>query len=183
MRGFDVFMRVAKRIYQAIPDVLFVIVGSDRICYGGDQKHIQHGTFREHVLAQDSYDSNKFIFTGPISQETLVDLLSLSELHVYLTVPFVLSWSLMNALSCGCTVLASSTPPVLEVISDGFNGLLADFFDVDGLATKAIAVLQNPAAYHEIGRRAVDVINDRYSLEVCLPQLVTWLQSCAAKED
>ena len=72
--------------------------------------------------------------------EELVNLLSLSDLHIYLTVPFVLSWSLFNALACGCTVLASDTPPVIEVITNGTNGLLADFFDVEGLAEKALAV-------------------------------------------
>ena len=84
---------------------------------------------------------------------TLVDILSLSDLHVYLTVPFVLSWSLLDALACGCTVLASDTAPVREVIQDGTNGLLADFFDVDGLAEKAVAVLWDPAAYRSLGER------------------------------
>ena len=109
MRGFDIFMKTAKRIYQRFPDVVFIVVGSDRICYGGDEKHIRHKTFREHVLAQDDYDLSKFVFTGMVPPRTLVDILSLSDLHIYLTVPFVLSWSLLNALACGCTVLASDT--------------------------------------------------------------------------
>jgi glycosyltransferase involved in cell wall biosynthesis len=133
MRGFDIFMRAAKRIYQRYPEVLFVVVGSDRICYDGDEKHIRHRSFREHVLAQDDYDLPKFVFTGLVPVPTLVDLLSLSDLHIYLTVPFVLSWSLMNALACGCTILASDTEPVREVIVDDEHGLLVDFFDVEAL--------------------------------------------------
>jgi glycosyltransferase involved in cell wall biosynthesis len=179
MRGFDIFMRVAKQIYRAFPDVLFVVIGSDRICYGGDQKHIRHPTFREHVLAQEDYDLSKFVFTGSVSTSVLVNLFSLSDLHIYLTVPFVLSWSLLNALACGCTVLASKTAPVQEVIADGSNGLLADFFDVDGLAEKALAVLRDPAAYRPLGERGVALIHEQYALDVTLPRLIAWLEQVA----
>lgn len=64
MRGFDIFMKVAKRIYQAFPDVVFVVVGSDQICYGGDAKHIANKTFLEYVLAKEDYDLSKFLFSG-----------------------------------------------------------------------------------------------------------------------
>jgi glycosyltransferase involved in cell wall biosynthesis len=182
MRGFDIFMRVAKRIYQAYPDVLFVVVGSDRICYGGDTRQIQHETFREHVLAQDHYDLSKFVFPGMVRPTTLVDLFSLSDLHIYLTVPFVLSWSLMDALACGCTVLASDTAPAREVITDGETGLLADFFDVEGLVRRALEVLRDPAAYRAMGLRAVSLIEDRYALDVTLPQLVELFEQARADD-
>jgi glycosyltransferase involved in cell wall biosynthesis len=172
MRGFDIFMKSAKRIYQQYPDVVFIVVGSDRICYGGDEKHIRHKTFREHVLAQDDYDLSKFIFTGMVPTCTLVDILSLSDLHIYLTVPFVLSWSVLNALACGCTVLASNTAPVREVITDGLNGLLADFFDVDELSEKAVAVLKDPPAYRTLGEHGMAMIQDRYALSATLPKLI-----------
>jgi len=172
MRGFDVFMRAAKRIYERHPNVLFVVVGSDRICYGGDEKHIRHKTFREHVLSQDVYDPSKFIFTGMVPVDTLVDLLSLSDLHIYLTVPFVLSWSLMNALACGCTVLASDTAPVREMVEDGRNGLLVDFFDAEGFAERAVDVLSDPAAYRPLGEAAAALIRETYALDVTLPKLV-----------
>ena len=74
-----------------------------------------------------------------------MDVLSLGDLHLYFTVPFVLSWSLMDALSCGCTVLASDTAPVVEMIEDGRNGLLCGFYDVEGFAARAIEVLRDPA--------------------------------------
>jgi glycosyltransferase involved in cell wall biosynthesis len=180
MRGFDIFMRAAKRVYQQFPDVIFVVVGSDRICYGGDEKHIQHKTFREHVLAQDEYDLSKFMFTGMVPVNTLVDILSLSDLHVYLTVPFVLSWSLLNALACGCTVLASDTAPVREVIRDRSNGLLVDFFDVDSLSEKAVAVLKDPEAYRRLGQCGIQLINERYGLDVTLPKLIQWFERSLA---
>jgi glycosyltransferase involved in cell wall biosynthesis len=180
MRGFDIFMKTAKRIYQEYPDVVFIVVGSDRICYGGDEKHIRHRTFREHVLAQDDYDLGKFLFTGLVPTRTLVEILSLSDLHIYLTVPFVLSWSLLDALACGCTVLASDTMPVREVIHDGSNGLLADFFDVDDQAAKALAVLRDPLAYHSLGARGVALIQERYALDVTLPRLIRWFERSIA---
>jgi len=179
MRGFDIFMQAAKRIYESYPDVLFVVVGADRICYGGDEKRIKHKTFREHVLAQDDYDLSKFHFTGVVPVPTLVDIFSLSDLHIYLTVPFVLSWSLMNALACGCTVLASNTAPVREMIVDGENGLLEDFFDVDGLANRAVEVLRDPAAYRHLGERGAEMIEQRYALSVMLPRLVDLFERAA----
>ena len=173
-------MRTAKRIYQRFPDVVFVVVGSDRICYGGDEKHIRHKTFREHVLAQDNYDLSRFVFTGLVPTSTLVDILSLSDLHIYLTVPFVLSWSVLNALACGCTVLASNTAPVREVITDGLNGLLADFFEVDELSEKAVAVLKDPPAYRPLGEDGMAMIQDRYALSVTLPKLIRWFERSVA---
>ena len=176
MRGFDIFMRVAKRIYQAHPEVIFLVTGSDRICYGGDERHTQNKTFREHVLAQDEYDLSKFVFTGMVPPSTLVDLFSLSDLHIYLTVPFVLSWSLLDAMACGCTILASDTAPVREVITDGENGLLADFFDIEGLAGRATEVLRDPAAYRPLASRAASLIKARYALDVTIPRLVDLLE-------
>ncbi len=172
MRGFDIFMRASRIIAREYPDVLFVVVGSDRVCYGGDEKHIRHATFREHVLAGDDYDLSKYLFTGLVPVSTLVDILSLSDLHLYLTVPFVLSWSLMDALACGCTVLASNTAPVLEMIADGENGLLVNFFDVEGLARWAVDVLRDPLAFRFLGERGAALVSERYALEVTLPRLV-----------
>ena len=180
MRGFDVFMKAAKSIYRAFPDVLFVVVGSDRVCYGGDGKHIRHRTFLEHVLAGDDYDLSKFLFTGLIPATTLAEVLSLSDLHIYLTVPFVLSWSLMNALACGCTVLASDTAPVREMITDGGNGLLVDFFDAEGLAGRALEVLRDPGAFRPLGDRGAAMIDERYALRVTLPGLAGLFERAVA---
>lgn len=181
MRGFDIFMRAAKRIYQQYSDVLFVVVGSDRICYGGDEKFTRGKSFREFVLAQDTYDLSKFLFTGPVPVPNLVDILSLSDLHIYLTVPFVLSWSLMNALACECVVLGSDTAPVREMITDGHNGLLADFFDPDAFARRAIEVLREPAAFREFGRRGGELIREQYALDVTLPRLQSLFERTASR--
>lgn len=181
MRGFDVFMKVAKRVIEARSDAVVVCVGSDRICYGGDTNYIQERTFRDHVLAQDRYDLSRILFTGTIPTHDLVKVLSRSDLHVYLTVPFVLSWSMMDALACGCTVLASATPPVEEMIVDGQNGLLAPFYDVDRFVERALAVLDDPAAYRHLGQNGAAMIAERYSLEKMLPRMLDLYQETLSR--
>jgi len=172
MRGFDIFMKVAKRIYCTLPDVIFVVVGSDRVAYGGDLDHIPEKSFREHVLKQDDYDLSRFLFPGRLSPHRLARLLSVSDLHIYLTVPFVLSWSLFDALACGCTVVASDTEPVRELITHEKNGLLADFYDVDGLAQLALRVLRDPNEYRRLGADGAALIAAEYSLEKTLPRML-----------
>lgn len=172
MRGFDVFMKVAKRLCDRRQDVIFIVVGEDRLCYGGDDKVTGEKSFKDWVLKQDDYDLSRFIFPGRIPPPALARLFSISDLHVYLTVPFVLSWSLMNALACGTTVLASDTEPVREMIEHEKNGLLADFFDVDGLAATAERVLDAPGEFRHLGQSGLEMIRSRYSLPDCLAQML-----------
>ena len=173
MRGFDIFMRAARVIAREYPDVLFVVVGSDRVCYGGDEKHIRHPHIpRTRPGAATTTTCRNFSSRAWCPFPRLSTSLASSDLHVYLTVPFVLSWSLLNALACGCTVLASNTAPVVEMITDGENGLLVDFFDVDGLARRAVEVLRDPTAFRTLGERGAALIAERYALGVTLPRLV-----------
>ena len=184
MRGFDIFMRTAKLIAAQYPKVLFFVVGTDRIAYGGDENYI-HGykSFKEWTLSRDQYDLSKFVFTGRLAPAELGRLLATTDLHIYLTVPFVLSWSMMDALSCGAVVLASKTAPVEEMIKDGENGLLADFFNPEDFATKAINVLKDPAAYRSLGRAAEQMIIEQYSLEAVLPRMLKlYEQALAGRE-
>ncbi len=180
MRGFDIFMRAAKKIYQQYPNVVFLVVGADRVAYGGDLKYIPEQSFKEYVLNQDEYDLDRILFLGNVPPRELVHIFSLSDLHIYLTVPFVLSWSLLGAMACGCTILASDTAPVREVIQHERNGLLCDFFDVDGFAAQALRVLQEPAAFRELGQAAEETIRQKYSLDVTMPQMVSFYHQVAA---
>ena len=116
VRGFDIFMKVARRIARARPDVLFVIVGSEEIYYGWDKLHTGQPSFKQWAMDRVEHDPSRFLFLGQIEPEHLAEILCLSDLHLYLTAPFVLSWSLINAMACGCTVLASDVAPVREVI-------------------------------------------------------------------
>ena len=120
--------------------------------------------------------------TGLLPPGQLAKLLAVTDLHIYLTAPFVLSWSLMDALSCGAVVLGSNTAPVREMIRDGENGLLADFFDVDGLARKAVEAIRDPAAVRPLGRAAEQMVKDKYSLDVLLPKMVEFYQQVGSAE-
>ena len=180
MRGFDLFMRVARRIQEEYPNVAFLVAGSDVVQYGSDEAHISEDTFKEHVLAHDDFDLERFRFLGWIPRGDLLQILNLSDLHIYLTVPFVLSWSLLNAMSCGCTILASDTEPVREVIRPGENGLLRDFFDVEGLAEAAVRVLEDPEAHRALGSAARQTVLDRYSLDVVMPEMLSFYREIAS---
>lgn len=182
MRGFDIFVRVANRIAKEMSNVVFVVVGSDRICYGNDLEHIKTKTFREHVIQTEQPDLSRFRFLGMLSRTELADVLSLSDLHLYLTAPFVLSWSLLNALACECTVLASDVAPVRDVVQHGQTGLLGDFFDVEGLADQALRVLRDPMLYRELGRAGRTLIERDYSLEQTLPRFLTMLEKVTSRE-
>lgn len=171
MRGFDVFMKVAKRLCDQRQDVEFAVVGEDRVCYGGDTRFTGGKTFKEWVLAQDNYDLSRIQFLGRMPPAELSRLLAASDLHLYFTTPFVLSWSLLNAMACGAPVLASDTPPVREVIRDGDTGLLAPFHDVDRWVERANEVLDDPAAVRPLGAAARRLVRDAYSVETCLPRM------------
>jgi glycosyltransferase involved in cell wall biosynthesis len=172
MRGFDIFMRSAKLIEKQYPNVVFIIVGTDRIAYGGDESYTSGKSFKEWVLSQQEYDLTKFKFVGRVNPADLGRILAASDLHIYLTVPFVLSWSMMDAMSCGAVVLGSNTSPVKEMIRHGENGLLADFFTPEDFADKAVQVLRDPTAFRPLGRAAEQMIVEQYSLEAVLPRML-----------
>ena len=117
---------------------------------------------------------------GKIPSLELGKLLAATDLHIYVTVPFVLSWSMMDAMSCGAVVLGSDTAPIREMIQDGQNGLIADFFDPDALAAKAIEVLRDPAAARALGRAAEQMIVEKYSLDAVLPRMLDLYQRAAS---
>jgi glycosyltransferase involved in cell wall biosynthesis len=179
MRGFDIFMRAAKKICDADRRVVFLIVGSDRVCYGGDLKFIREKSFKDYILKQDNYDLSRMIFLGQVKPSDLVKVFSLSDLHIYLTVPFVLSWSLLDALACGCTVLASDTEPVREFVRPGQTGLLENFFDADAFARTALQVLAEPEAYRHLGQAGETLIREQYSLRTIIPRMTAFYEEVA----
>lgn len=181
IRGFDIFMRAARLICKSRSDVLFVVVGQDRICYGGDQLIIGRESFRDWVLSEGGYDLDRFVFTGLVPPNELARIFALTDLHIYLTVPFILSWSLLSALACGATVLASDTAPVREVIDHEVNGLLTDFFDIEAMAEAACRVFDSPGEFRPLGQAAVARIAERYSSEVCLPQIEALYEDAATQ--
>ena len=180
-RGFDIFLKAAKKIYEAEPRVVFLVVGGEQIYYGPDIKYIREKSFFRHAWNQGNYDIRRFRFLGQVSRRSLARILSSSDLHIYLTIPFVMSWSLLNAMACECTILGSDTPPVKEVIRNNQNGLLRNFFDVEGLALLALKVLEEPGAYRHLGRAARKTILEKYSLPVILPRLTSFYEGVAGR--
>jgi glycosyltransferase involved in cell wall biosynthesis len=182
IRGFDIFMAVADRIARAREDVLFVVVGGEEIHYGWDKLHTGSPSFKEWVLGRGQYDLSRFLFLGRILPEHLADVLRLSNLHIYLSAPFVVSWSLFNAMATGLPVLASDIPPVREVIEPGKNGLLEPLFDVDRLTDTALAVLDDPGRFVEISAAARRTIEERYSIDRCIPPIKDFLERVALRQ-
>jgi len=181
-RGFHSFMRAIPEIQRRRPRAHIVIVGGDDVSYS---PRLPAGeTYRARLLRElnGRIDLSRVHFLGRIPYAQYLTVLRRSSVHVYLTYPFVLSWSLLEAMSAGCMVVASRTPPVEEVIRDGQNGLLVDFFSPQQIAERidhALAMDQTPL---RIAARATVV--DRYDLQrVCLPaqiQLVEALERQAA---
>jgi glycosyltransferase involved in cell wall biosynthesis len=176
VRGFDVFMKAAKKIAQQVPDVLFLIAGEERTNYGHELHHIGQQSFKQWVLSQDEYDLSKFQFLGLIPPQELAILFNLSDLHLYLTVPYVVSWSLLQAMASGCTIVGSATAPVQEVIDDGTHGQLTDFYDIDGLVERAVKVLRDPAGHKPLAVAARARVMEEYEKGHCLNELVQMFQ-------
>jgi glycosyltransferase involved in cell wall biosynthesis len=181
IRGFDLFMKVAGRIAAERSDVLFVVVGGEEIHYGWDKLHTGVPSFKQWVLSQQNPDLARFVFTGRVLPEQLAQILRISDLHIYLTAPFVLSWSVLDAMASGCVVLASDVPPVRGVIEPGKNGLVEPLFDLERLTATALRVLDEPAAFAPLGQAARLTIEEHYSLETCIPPLSDFLERLAVR--
>jgi glycosyltransferase involved in cell wall biosynthesis len=169
-RGFPSFMRSLPKILAARPNARVIIVGGDEVSYGARLPKGQ--TYREQMLKElaGAVDLSRVFFLGKIPYAAFVKVLQISRVHVYLTYPFVLSWSMLEAMSAGCLLVASRTQPVEEVIHHGGNGLLVDFFSPDQIADRAIEALEDPNAFASLRLNARQTIIDRYDLKsVCLP--------------
>ncbi len=138
-RGFHVFMRALERIQKADPSCHALIVGGDGVSYG--KRPQGAANWREKMLAELSLDPARTHFLGRIPMARYVTVLQVSAAHVYLTYPFVLSWSLLEAMACGAPIVASDTAPVREVIRDGVNGRLVGFGDTDGVVRSVLELL------------------------------------------
>jgi len=142
-RGFHVFMRALEQIQKRHPTAHAVIVGADEVSYGAAPKDAPN--WREKMLREVSLDPLRTHFLGRIPRSQYLRVLQVSAAHVYLTYPFVLSWSLLEALAVGAPIVASSTAPVHEVIQHKRNGLLVNFFDFLGIAEMVLQQLQDSA--------------------------------------
>lgn len=180
-RGFHSFMRALPEIQRRRPNAMTLIVGGEDVSYG---KRLAKGeTWRKKMLAEVGarLDMERVRFVGRIPYPEFLAVLHVSAVHVYLTYPFVLSWSMLEAMSAGCLVVGSATAPVEEVIRDGDNGLLVDFFSPEGIAEAIDRVLSHPDRMAEARRRARQTVVERYDLKTsCLPRHVALVDAVAA---
>ncbi len=141
-RGFHMIMRALPRLLAGRPDVRVILVGGDGVSYGARPAK---GTWREHMLneMEGRLDLSRVHFAGRVQYETFVKLLQRSDAHVYLTYPFVASWSLREAMSAGCAIVASDTAPVREFVHDRITGLLAPFLQPDAIADRILEILED----------------------------------------
>lgn len=183
-RGFHVFMRSLPELLRKRPKARVVVVGSDQTGYGAaaPRGKTWRQVFVDEVRAQIPDAAWRRVhFVGRLSRENFTGLLQVSSVHVYLSYPFVLSWSLLEAMSVGCCIVASDTAPVREAITDGEQGRLVDFFDRPSLVSRIVELLDAPGERDRLGRQARQRAIERYDLKkVCLPQQLGWLNGLAA---
>ena len=172
-RGFPQLIETISLLQKQRPECHFVIVGKNRVAYG---KPLPDGqTYKDAMLEKFPLDMQRVHFTGLIPYEEYLQVLQASDTHVYLTRPFVLSWSMLEAMAVGCLIVGSATAPVREVIEDGVNGLLVDFFQPEKIAAKVNEALDNPEGMAKIRAQARKTIVQRYDLNRLLPQHLDWI--------
>lgn len=169
-RGFHVFMRALPEIQRRLPRAHVLIVGGDDVSYG---RPSDGGTYRQKYIAEvgPQLDMSRVHFLGRIPYSDYLRVLQISTAHVYLTYPFVLSWSMLEAMAAGAIVVGSKTAPVEEVIQDGQNGFLVDFSSQAELVASIARVCDSDARMDKIRHASMRTIRERFSLrEQCLPR-------------
>ena len=164
-RGFPYFMDALRIVLKRRPNLHVVIVGKDRICYGAQ---LQDTTYLKEEQKKGGYDTERVHFVGLRNRGDYQKILRASSCHVYLTRPFVLSWSFLEAMSFGCPIVGSKTPPVEEVMEDNVNGLLAEFRSPYHIARKIEELLDDPERAKKLGARARETIQERFELLKCM---------------
>lgn len=176
-RGYHVFMRALPEILSRRPRARVILVGGNDVSYGA--RPPAGKSWRDIFLdeVRDRLDLSRVHFVGKLRYPDFVQLLQLSAAHVYLTYPFVLSWSLLEAMSVGCPIVASQTAPVEEALEHRENALLFDFFDRRGLADAVCALLEDRALGERLGAAARTSVVERYDLHTrCLPAQLEWVR-------
>lgn len=183
-RGFHVFMRALHEILRRRPRAQVLIMGGDEVSYGPPPP--AGTTFRQMMLEEvgAELDLQRVHFLGRVPYDDYLKLLRLSSAHVYLTYPFVLSWSVLEAMSCGCAVIASAVPPVTEVIEDRRNGFLVDFLDPSDLCRRLDEVLDHPDRMQVVRDAARQTIVERFDLRtVALPRHLALIEAVVSGRD
>ena len=172
-RGYHSFIKSIPNILKDHPDAYILIIGGDQKGYGADPE--KGTTHREKYYNEikDKVDTSRIFFLGLVDYKILITAFQIATVHVYLTYPFVLSWSMLESMSCGGLIVGSNTGPVTEIIEDGYNGFIVDFFDNNEISLKVSEILKNPQNFQNIKENARETIIKKYDLrKVCLPKTV-----------
>ncbi len=179
-RGYHSFMRALPGVLASRPRAHVVIVGDEGQSYGAAPKDGISWKQRYLDEVRERIDLSRVHFLGRVPYATYLSLLQVTRVHAYLTYPFVLSWSCLEALGAGALVVGSDTAPVREVITDGVNGRLVDFFDIPGWSAALTEALANPAASAHLRAAARQGVIARYDLAAaCLPRLIDFVENTA----
>ncbi len=179
-RGYHIFMRALPDLLRRRPRARVVIVGGNEVSYGAKPGH---GSWKQQFLdeVRAGLDLSRVHFVGKIPYPSFLALLQMSTVHTYLTYPFVLSWSLLEAMSCACAIVASDTAPVREVITDGQTGRLVDFFSTQAFNDAICELLDDPHQRARLGRAAREMALEHYDLRTrCLPRQLRLVQEVMA---
>lgn len=180
-RGYHIFMRALPELLKRRPHAKVLIAGGQGVNYGPVPPvgSSWAGIFANEVRSQISdADWQRVYFLGKLPYQSYLALMQISSVHIYLTYPFVLSWSLLEAMSAGCAVIASDTPPLAEVIKDGVNGRLVPFFDLDAWVSTIDELLENQSLRSDQGINARQTVLSNYDLRtVCVPKQLDWVHS------
>ena len=179
-RGYHVFMRALPQLLKARPDARVLIVGGDEVSYGSrpPKGRTWKQIFIDEVRGRiPTSDWNRVHFLGRIPYDQFLRLLQISRAHVYLTYPFVLSWSLIEAMAAGAPIVASDTAPLREVIRHGETGLLFPFFEGEQMVEAICSVLESAQMRTQLGENARRLAVETYDLKgVCLPRQLDWIE-------
>ena len=180
-RGFHILMRCLPQLLDKKPNLRVLIVGGDSVSYGS--KPTDCKSWKEKFIAEvkpklSSEAWNRIYFLGKVPYDIYLLILQVSTVHAYLTYPFVLSWSFLEAMSAGCSIVASNTQPVSEIITHDQNGLLVDFFDIKGFVENIISLLDNKKKRDFLSKNARQLIIDNYDLQkICIPRQIEWINN------
>ncbi|GMG82984.1 glycosyltransferase family 4 protein [Paralimibaculum aggregatum] len=173
-RGFPEFMRALEILQARRPRLHAIIVGEDRVAYG---RRLPEGdSWKKRMLAECRLDPARTHFTGHLPRPDYLAVLQASDAHVYLTVPFVLSWSMLEAMSAGCALVAADVAPVREFVGDGETGRLVPFHEPAGIAAGVEEMLDDRALARRLGVAARAHIREAYDLERVFAEKKAWLE-------
>lgn len=179
LRGFHIFMRALPEFLAACPEAQVVLIGEERgVSYGRELPDGEQWKDRMIAEVGDRLDMSRVHFLGRVTHDRMIDALSVSWAHVYYTYPFILSWSLIEAMACECLILGSDTPPLHDAVEPGVNGLLNDFFDVGVLTGAMVRAVREPRAFDTLRKAARETAVRRFdSASVGIPG---WLRAIDA---